>query len=217
MVVEWWTNQPNDYRGAENCVLIHLENKWADRRCDQTHGFICYDESSSSTVMIDSTKVNWLEAQQFCREHHTDLMSGQDQGKYPDSSSYYYWIGLSRDAWAWSDGSDSSFRTWNSDVNPLKHKCAALRAQGRWESDACDLKKPFICHGGLKTQKTLVRISLSSAVDLNSHDSSVLKQLNDHFRANNLHVKLSWKRGNDGKVFQKQDEKKTSCDDLFMV
>ncbi|XP_072294191.1 secretory phospholipase A2 receptor-like [Eucyclogobius newberryi] len=107
------------------------------------------NESSNTFVMIEEERT-WLEAQQFCREHHTDLMSGLDQQrqfqvKYPTRSEKY-WIGLSRDTWAWSDKSDSSFRNWNSDVNPLNHKCAALRAQGRWESDDCDLKKPFICH-----------------------------------------------------------------------
>ncbi|XP_072314937.1 macrophage mannose receptor 1-like [Eucyclogobius newberryi] len=148
--------EPDDRDGAENCVAIgkssNADNKWFDVKCDLTHYSLCYNESSNSTVMIQERRT-WLKAQQFCREHHTDLMSGLDQqrqfhDKYPTRPlNSNYWIGLSRDTWAWSDRSNSSFRNWNSDVNPLNHKCAALRAQGRWESDACDLKKPFICHG----------------------------------------------------------------------
>uniref|UniRef100_A0AAV2IYX3 C-type lectin domain-containing protein n=1 Tax=Knipowitschia caucasica TaxID=637954 RepID=A0AAV2IYX3_KNICA len=137
----WQSGQPNDAGGPQNCVGIFS------------------NESSNTTVMINdaNNKRTWTEAQQFCRTHHTDLMSGLDQLKLLQEqnftySSFWCWFGLFRDTWSWSDRSDSSFRNWNSDtsINPQTKKCAALGAEGRCESDECGLKKSFICEGAPK-------------------------------------------------------------------
>ncbi|KAK7910416.1 hypothetical protein WMY93_015100 [Mugilogobius chulae] len=149
---KWEPGEPNDAKGTkvENCGQIYTNNHWNDASCEMIICFICNDQSSGTIVMIDDTK-SWLKAQQFCRTHHTDLMSGPDQqrqfeAKYP-SRSDKCWMGLFRDNWGWSDGSDSSFRNWKTVVNSLSKKCAALVDQDRWESEDCGLKKPFICHG----------------------------------------------------------------------
>ncbi|KAK7896308.1 hypothetical protein WMY93_021633 [Mugilogobius chulae] len=114
--------------------------------------FICYNESSNATVFTNAPK-KWLEAQQFCRANHADLMSGLDQQRqfitsFPHRSSLC-WIGLSRDTWGWSDESDSSFRNWNTFVNPNKQKCAALIDQGLWEQKDCTEEKSFICYDNM--------------------------------------------------------------------
>ncbi|KAK7910417.1 hypothetical protein WMY93_015101 [Mugilogobius chulae] len=106
----------------------------------------------------------WLEAQQYCRKYHTDLISGQDQliqliESIPNRVDC--WIGLSRDNWGWSDGSDSSFRSWNTSVNPTDQKCAALVEEGRWESQDCALKKRFICNAEAFAEEDFVGMVLS--------------------------------------------------------
>uniref|UniRef100_A0AAV2KSV3 C-type lectin domain-containing protein n=1 Tax=Knipowitschia caucasica TaxID=637954 RepID=A0AAV2KSV3_KNICA len=152
----WKPGQPDDYGGTENCGMMYSDGLWNDYYCDDKLScFICYNESSNTTVMINdaTNKRTWSEAQQFCRTHHTDLMSGLDQYKLFQEQNLtlpsWCWIGLFRDTWSWSDRSDSSFRNWNShtSINPLTKKCAALGAEGRWESDDCELKKSFICEG----------------------------------------------------------------------
>uniref|UniRef100_A0A3P9NPC5 C-type lectin domain-containing protein n=1 Tax=Poecilia reticulata TaxID=8081 RepID=A0A3P9NPC5_POERE len=74
----------------------------------------------------------WLEAQSYCREKHTDLISGMKQlqdeevKKLIKSAGHpHISIGLFRDTWMWSDGNSSSFRHWNKDFNnhqPIKSK-----------------------------------------------------------------------------------------------
>ncbi|XP_063356634.1 macrophage mannose receptor 1-like [Pelmatolapia mariae] len=79
-------------------------------------------EQSKSLHFIDSQKV-WREAQSYCREHHTDLASGAEQlkeavSKFKSSDKTRSWIGLFRDTWRWSDGSNYSYRHWR-DVEKL--------------------------------------------------------------------------------------------------
>uniref|UniRef100_A0AAV2JYX9 C-type lectin domain-containing protein n=1 Tax=Knipowitschia caucasica TaxID=637954 RepID=A0AAV2JYX9_KNICA len=159
--------------------LHQTSNKLTDRKWHWSQLTIRPTLLSRSMMAITEEP----EAQQFCRTHHTDLMSGLDQHKlfqeqYP-WPSLYCWIGLFRDTWSWSDGSDSSFRKWNSDASiyPQTKKCAALGGEGRRESDDCELKRSFICEGGPKRKKTLVKIKMSSAVDLNKFSSEILEQV----------------------------------------
>uniref|UniRef100_A0A3Q0R834 C-type lectin domain-containing protein n=1 Tax=Amphilophus citrinellus TaxID=61819 RepID=A0A3Q0R834_AMPCI len=91
--------------------------------------------------------VNWTQAQNYCRHHHTDLASGLDQvdGEELKSVKNYKgvnnaWIGLFRDSWRWSDGSDFSFRFWEMKLfndGQSSSTCAMtlLNRSGRWSSD----------------------------------------------------------------------------------
>uniref|UniRef100_A0A3P9NNP3 C-type lectin domain-containing protein n=1 Tax=Poecilia reticulata TaxID=8081 RepID=A0A3P9NNP3_POERE len=101
---------------------------------------------------------SWLEAQSYCRENHTDLISGTKQlldgevEKLINSNDLPY-IGLFRDTWRWSDGSSFSFRHWNDDFNnhqPNSGQCAMTKfdGEGRWKNENCNIRKPFICYDG---------------------------------------------------------------------
>ncbi|KAG5261359.1 hypothetical protein AALO_G00303110 [Alosa alosa] len=85
--------------------------KWHDDRCSHIYCFICYDGGNSTHpyVLVTEEK-NWADAQRYCREKHTDLASVRNQTKNNQTSA---WIGLFRDGWEWSDGSNSLFRYWN--------------------------------------------------------------------------------------------------------
>uniref|UniRef100_A0A8C6SUY6 C-type lectin domain-containing protein n=1 Tax=Neogobius melanostomus TaxID=47308 RepID=A0A8C6SUY6_9GOBI len=121
-------------------------------------------------------EMNWFQAQHFCREKHTDLISGVDQlnmynDKEPNKPDKDCFIGLFRDNWGWSDGSDSSFRNWNKDVNPSDNKCAKLEEDGGWDSDKCSNTKPFICYDGecLKNRTIKKNMTWEDAMDYCRH------------------------------------------------
>ena len=102
------------------------------------------------------TAMNWTEAQSYCREHHTDLASVRnmtENQKVADlvPANHIVWIGLYRDSWKWSDGSDSSFRHWvqgEPDNYDGKDACvvADFSRNGEWWDIPCDNKEPFVCY-----------------------------------------------------------------------
>ncbi|XP_014186357.2 secretory phospholipase A2 receptor-like [Haplochromis burtoni] len=158
--MKWKVGEPNDKpEHLENCGRIKSPDGLVDVGCSNNHAFVCYNEQNKSLHLID-TKKKWREAQSYCRQHHTDLASGAEQlkeavsklsGKPPS------WIGLFRDTWRWSDGSNSSYRHWES-VHELPvelsktdsgtRKCAmiALNKEGKWSADDCNNTKPFFCY-----------------------------------------------------------------------
>uniref|UniRef100_A0A669EMS5 C-type lectin domain-containing protein n=1 Tax=Oreochromis niloticus TaxID=8128 RepID=A0A669EMS5_ORENI len=136
-------------------------DKLVDVSCDSTMWFICYSEmkKDKKTLHLIPKLMNWTEAQSYCRSNHTDLASGLNQvdGKEIEAlmksknSSFRAWIGLFRDSWRWSDGSDFSFRYWDMQLfndTQSNKKCAMtlLNRSGKWSSDECDKEKPFFCY-----------------------------------------------------------------------
>ncbi|XP_078137952.1 lymphocyte antigen 75-like [Centroberyx gerrardi] len=155
----WAPNEPNDKVGIENCVWMKPEGNWIDNSCANKAWFICYNGTNNTdTFHLIEEEKTWRQAQDYCREKHTDLISGnqtfneevQRKMNSPDPSARYV-IGLFRDSWKWSDGSNSSFRYWPTHVpeNP-QGNCTVTRLdqQGRWDSDRCNETKPFFCCDG---------------------------------------------------------------------
>ncbi|KAF1385239.1 hypothetical protein PFLUV_G00105670 [Perca fluviatilis] len=157
---KWSTGQP-DHKGCvdknrqENCVMMNY-GTWDDISCSNTFKFICYDvqNKSGKTFNIINSEKTWLDAQSYCREHYTDLISGVKQLEDFKTQNLIdvgktFWIGLFRDCWSWSDGSSFSFRSWDKnepkDDDPKK-SCAMTTSDGKWSSDECDKTKPFFCY-----------------------------------------------------------------------
>ncbi|TNN27185.1 Aggrecan core protein [Liparis tanakae] len=101
----------------------------------------------------------WIEAQKYCREHHKDLASVRNMEENQMVQNLvpfgpFIWIGLFRDPWRWSDGSDSSFTNWNPlvplELDGSSDTCVAadFSADGRWETLDCNAKSAFICYTG---------------------------------------------------------------------
>uniref|UniRef100_A0A671YS98 C-type lectin domain-containing protein n=1 Tax=Sparus aurata TaxID=8175 RepID=A0A671YS98_SPAAU len=107
------------------------------------------------TFVLITTSMNWTEAQSYCREHHTDLASVRnmtENQKVKDlvPAGQKVWIGLFRDSWKWSDGSDSSFKDWApGEPEGGNQACVVvyLRSDGTWRDNPCDQNRPFVCYG----------------------------------------------------------------------
>uniref|UniRef100_A0AAZ1XB69 C-type lectin domain-containing protein n=1 Tax=Oreochromis aureus TaxID=47969 RepID=A0AAZ1XB69_OREAU len=121
--------------------------------------FICYDEMKKGTqrFYLIETFMNWTQAQSYCRSQYTDLASGLNQVDGEEMKALFIgrkmsvWVGLFRDSWRWSDGSNFSFRYWDMQLFNDKQNnktCAMtlLNRSGKWSSDECDKKKPFFCY-----------------------------------------------------------------------
>ncbi|KAL3046144.1 hypothetical protein OYC64_004202 [Pagothenia borchgrevinki] len=162
---EWAPNQPNnDGVNPKNCVVIRPSKKWNDVRCSRSFKFICYNETGPQKYFLIHESKNWLQAQSYCREHHTDLVSGFTRINSADFKervdtfnkevgtdshrSSNLWIGLFREIWSWSDGKNVSFRHWDPDSfkDVASKKCAMTKPNGNWSSKDCTDQKPFYCY-----------------------------------------------------------------------
>uniref|UniRef100_A0A3B4H945 C-type lectin domain-containing protein n=1 Tax=Pundamilia nyererei TaxID=303518 RepID=A0A3B4H945_9CICH len=167
----WGSSEPDDQNQNENCVKTR--GNWTQARCDQMMPFICYDgiiqimclsvflqnvcgdgnfKRDGKSIHLIEEKITWTKAQNYCRDHYTDLASGLDQADGEEfkilKKSQDVWIGLFRDTWRWSDGSNFSFRHWDMESfndGQNKKKCAVtlLNRSRKWSSDECNKKNPF--------------------------------------------------------------------------
>ncbi|KAE8292699.1 hypothetical protein D5F01_LYC07788 [Larimichthys crocea] len=81
------------------------------------HSVCMYVKGSDVTFVLINKTMTWTEAQNYCRTNYTDLASVRnmtENQKIQDlkGTEDKVWIGLFRDFWKWSDGSNSSFRYW---------------------------------------------------------------------------------------------------------
>ncbi|XP_066580503.1 C-type mannose receptor 2 [Amia ocellicauda] len=157
----WATGQPDNSGVNENCVYMFAGSQWHDDICIRPYPFICYNESSNATqryIRIDQN-MTWTEAQRFCREHYTDLVSVRSQSENEEvkkaANGQHVWIGLNRDPWKWSDQTSSSFRNWyigQPDSYGGSENCAEVYLQedrkGKWNDIHCTESHPFFCSQG---------------------------------------------------------------------
>uniref|UniRef100_A0A3Q2NSB1 C-type lectin domain-containing protein n=1 Tax=Fundulus heteroclitus TaxID=8078 RepID=A0A3Q2NSB1_FUNHE len=115
----------------------------------------------------------WFEAQQYCREHYTDLATFEnieDFNRLEATFSYSFaWIGLWDDpnswknkmgnesnSWRWSatgETSKTGYKSWtsgNPDFWAGKEICVNIRYDGRWADVTCGGQRYFICENGEK-------------------------------------------------------------------
>ncbi|KAK1890345.1 Macrophage mannose receptor 1 [Dissostichus eleginoides] len=166
---EWHTDEPNN-KGVnpENCVVMFIPSKkWYDVHCSLKCKFICYNETGQQKYFFIDESKNWLQAQSYCRENHTDLVSGLEQINSDefkerveelkervkefngqDIFNKFLWIGLFREIWSWSDEKNFSFRHWDpvSFVDVASKTCAMTTSNGKWSSDNCMDQKHFYCY-----------------------------------------------------------------------
>uniref|UniRef100_A0A3B4ADB8 C-type lectin domain-containing protein n=1 Tax=Periophthalmus magnuspinnatus TaxID=409849 RepID=A0A3B4ADB8_9GOBI len=122
---------------------------------DTMTAFICGTWNHTANLFAHySAMATWRTAQDTCRNNHMDLVTVTSteinsavQGLV--TAGHEAWIGLFRDAWEWSDGSDTSYRSWV-DGGDGDGDCAAasVEHEGFWSVTQCTEKLPFVCEGG---------------------------------------------------------------------
>ncbi|XP_018521328.1 macrophage mannose receptor 1-like isoform X1 [Lates calcarifer] len=223
----WASGEPNNEYGSAYCTLLVSNGQWSDVPCDVLRTAVCMDvRGSNVTFVFINNLMTWTEAQSYCRANHTDLASVRNMEENQKimellPSGQSVWIGLFRDSWKWSDGSNSSFRYWiTGEPNGGTENCVAanFHKSGKWEDQHCGQRRAFICYSP-PVSKKVVRVRLmkkSSSLDLNDPAvmEDILRQLKQKLKDKGVDgdVKLSWRKQSDGKVFhkEKETEKKTT-------
>uniref|UniRef100_A0A3B5RA79 C-type lectin domain-containing protein n=1 Tax=Xiphophorus maculatus TaxID=8083 RepID=A0A3B5RA79_XIPMA len=131
----WAKGEPWD-DWISNCGILWPDAKWSIVHCRYPALFLCYNGKIE--------RKTWQEAQSYCRENHTDLISGtkqlQDAENMMNASGFIdYWrkpiyIGLFSNPWRWSDGSGFSFEPWylQFDYQPNRDKVILIKENKTW-------------------------------------------------------------------------------------
>ncbi|XP_038132792.1 C-type mannose receptor 2-like [Cyprinodon tularosa] len=157
--LNWNKGEPNDV-DTENCGFLLKDLTLGDVSCrgDEEYKsyFVCFDDHNQrKRFHLIKIKSTWLEAQSYCRQKHTDLVSGINQLQDPqlkeeiNSIDTFVFVGLFRDTWQWSDGSSFSFRHWHKefdDEGEMADHCVAIDDKDGWNINRCTKQMPFICY-----------------------------------------------------------------------
>uniref|UniRef100_A0A3B4GFT2 Macrophage mannose receptor 1-like n=1 Tax=Pundamilia nyererei TaxID=303518 RepID=A0A3B4GFT2_9CICH len=167
----WDSREPTVTSEQEDCVLIRGENgNWADRVCDEKHGFICM-KTSDSEPSGDEVELNgWKRHGSYCyfvgietktfheavcnltcvnisRVDNTFLVSLV--GLRPEK---HFWIGLSnlknREYFMWTNNAYARYTHWNTHMPGNVQGCVAMatgHSAGLWDVLPCTNKEKYIC------------------------------------------------------------------------
>ncbi|XP_047657896.1 putative C-type lectin domain family 20 member A [Tachysurus fulvidraco] len=215
----WHSGEPDNNGGHQECGAITPVGL-SDISCTALFPSVCFDVSKTGNqrYIYISTTMSWLEAQTYCRQHHTDLASSRDATE--DSVikaliSGWTWFGLFRDSWKWKDQTNFSTIRWMTGKpdNALKNENCGYINNGQAADALCSDIMPFFCYSDIKVQQTL-RVKVRSDKDVNDPAvmTAILEQINqklkDDLGTENITVK--WRKQPDGVVFHKLKEEKNT-------
>ncbi|KAI4875619.1 hypothetical protein NFI96_008201 [Prochilodus magdalenae] len=131
----WHIYKPTNQDGNSLCTAVsayYSPYMWSEAPCSLAMPFICYDGSvnASQRYVVVSENKNWTEAQRYCREHHTDLVSVRNE---TENQSY------------WMPG-----QPYNYGQNG---HCTAVSFSdfGQWTDQNCNEAFPFLCYSGISS------------------------------------------------------------------
>ncbi|KAM8746698.1 macrophage mannose receptor 1-like [Acanthopagrus schlegelii] len=221
----WGGGGPSNDNGIEWCGEISQTTWWNDLSCGEENDFVCYERQPFRYVHYKEGQ-SWVASQELCRSKHTDLAyvtTSPQNSQIADLVKSWTgiigfnnkaWFGLFNDAWMWSDGGQTSFRYWQSG-KPNGGSCAAVSAseQGRWVDINCNSKTAFVCQGGLKVKKMVIRIKLRSDADLTDSavSDTILKEFETRLKDRYVtDFSVRWRSDKNGVVFQRQEQQEVA-------
>ncbi|XP_030286340.1 uncharacterized protein LOC115589536 [Sparus aurata] len=197
----WGVDGPSETKGIQHCVGIQHTGEWKDLDCDLLHYFLCFDgrDGAPETKILVEIQMKWTDAQHYCREHHTDLLSVRNPTENQEVQSMVpagtlAWIGLLGDSWRWSDGGHSLYRyQWQGLVDNLGGGPNCVYIYNRkWSVRSCDTKSMFLCY--YLRKKSMVRISAKYNMSDPVIQQQILSRLEAEMKNKGItDFKISWR------------------------
>ncbi|XP_047672644.1 putative C-type lectin domain family 20 member A [Tachysurus fulvidraco] len=177
-----------------------------------------YFSGASKFIAISSPYLTWLDAQAYCRTHHTDLASSLNSS----DNNYLLqlrdiqgdsWFGLYRDTWNWSDGTIASNLPWGhgEPYDSGGNENCAMVANNLFYSVSCTNLFYFFCHTIIPVrEQQLVRLQVKSdgSVLDPAVQWSILEQIKQKLKEHGMleNTTVTWRVRPDGNIFKKKNK-----------
>ncbi|XP_043101808.1 macrophage mannose receptor 1-like [Puntigrus tetrazona] len=207
----WASGQPDNYYGKEECVAFN-NGVWSDFTCTISYNFICYDGSSNVTqkMVLGKTTKTWVDAQTFCRGRYTDLATIRSPEEREEITTLtrdvggYWWIGLHRDNWKWSDQANvtSSTKLITDGFGARNYDCIDANIYYRTINiQLCSTNYYFSCNT-VRRNRQVIRMQVKTTENTSDTElkTLVLNKLQQTLRDED--VTVMWRTQPNGKVFQ---------------
>ncbi|XP_051757319.1 macrophage mannose receptor 1-like [Ctenopharyngodon idella] len=222
----WDTDQPNNLHGKQYCVNLRSTGYWWDEDCNLTYPFFCQN-GEGQPVLVTDPAMSWNDAQNYCREHYTDLFTvrNRDENKQLTTMIKYYtcgWIGLFRDSWKWLNQTSMSpyfplrWAAGQPDNSFANETCAALDDYGHIADETCKSLHFFLCQiARVKQQVLRLEVKAGDNVNDQAITAALLNKVQQTLREQGMaaDVKLAWREQPDGMVFQKMKNGSTGMNE----
>ncbi|KAI4878294.1 hypothetical protein NFI96_000095 [Prochilodus magdalenae] len=216
---KWGPREPNNGKGHEECAKMDNSGLWYDADCAQKITFVCYDANSTAFIFFLDPKSTWKESQAYCRQHHTDLASPEDETENVLAQTVITggtaWMGLSRDSWKWSDKTHVSTVLWQlkqPDNAGGKDNCAYVFG-GFLNDDNCAVQRPFFCYSYPKQRKVIqVEVQYNQDVNDPAVRAAIMEKMKQKLKEQGLSetTTLKWREQPNGMVFHKKKVEETT-------
>ncbi|XP_055032694.2 putative C-type lectin domain family 20 member A [Misgurnus anguillicaudatus] len=149
----FYSSEPNN-NGDQECVASKI-GYWNDLVCSSKLVFFCYDDTQTGAarfVLVSDVLRTWHDAQIYCRQTFTDLaiIRNQNDNNVLNVATNYAWIGMFRDSWKWSDGTNVSAYpiNWASsepNLNGMNPISVTAELDGSLDDQLGSYTFPFLC------------------------------------------------------------------------
>ncbi|XP_016361103.1 snaclec agglucetin subunit beta-1-like [Sinocyclocheilus anshuiensis] len=162
-------------------------------------------------MVLSKTTKTWIDAQEYCRHHYTNLAtirSKEDNDeiiKLIYSLGVFVWIGLYRDNWKWSDQANitSSTQLTTQTFRVQRYDCIGANIYPRTLEDWTCTSAYYFCCNTVKRKRQVIRVQVKSAENVDEAKLMVLVLNKLKQTLSNQDVTMEWRTQPNGKVFQK--------------
>ncbi|XP_029945742.1 macrophage mannose receptor 1-like [Salarias fasciatus] len=143
----WSQNEPYH---TDSCAYVSYDSRRIRGQDCATHFFFfCHEIQDFLWYEFIPLSKNWSEAQDYCRQHYTDLATFPDYIYINDvgAKNFPVWIGLheEEETWKWSAGF-SDYRSWDQGEPDNSSGCVSISSfEKKMATKNCNDSYPFIC------------------------------------------------------------------------